>query len=303
MIAAEAILRGKVLIVDDKEANVLLLTRMLQGAGYLDVTSSMRPAEVCELHLRRQFDLILLDLEMPGMDGFMVMENLKEIETGGYLPVLVITAQPQHKLRALRSGARDFITKPFEVNEVLVRVRNLLEVRLLHDETRRLYDQVAAEQEVAQRLLSNVLPESLAERLRARPVSTEPAPVEVVSEAYAEVAVLFADILAFTRFAEGVGAEVLIGVLDGASDRMGESPERRGPRELETLQDAYLAAVGLPDALADKTVQASHLALDLLRALDRFNAHSRYQLRVRIGLDTRDDTVGAGGTRSLGFDL
>ncbi len=301
--ASESVLRGKILIVDDKEANVLLLTRMLQGAGYVDVSSTMRSTEVCELHLRHRFDLILLDLEMPGMDGFMVMENLKEIETGGYLPVLVITAQPQHKLRALRSGARDFITKPFELNEVVVRVRNLLEVRLLNDQTRRLYDQVVAEQEVAQRLLLNVLPESLAERLRARTVPNEAAPVEVVSEAYAEVAVLFADILEFTRFAEGVGAEVLIGVLDGASDRMGELPERRGQRELRTLEDAYLAAVGLPDALADKTVEASHLAVDLLRALDRFNAHSRYQLSVRIGLETRDDTVGAGSARSLGFDL
>lgn len=94
------ILQGKVLIVDDQQANVILLERMLHGAGYVSVTSTMNPAEVRELHLKNHYDAILLDLQMPGMDGFQVMEGLKNIEPDGYLPVLVITAQPGHKLRA-----------------------------------------------------------------------------------------------------------------------------------------------------------------------------------------------------------
>jgi magnesium transporter len=79
------------------------------------------------------------------MDGFKVMESLKEIEADGYLPVLVITAQPAHKLHALKAGAKDFISKPFELAEVLARVHNMLEVRLLHLQTRRLYDELVAE--------------------------------------------------------------------------------------------------------------------------------------------------------------
>jgi len=79
------------------------------------------------------------------MDGFQVMEGLGEVEVGGYLPVLVVTAQPAHKLRALEAGAKDFISKPFELAEVLARVRNLLEVRLLHLATKRLYDDIVAE--------------------------------------------------------------------------------------------------------------------------------------------------------------
>ena len=94
----------------------------------------MNPLEVCELHRKNRYDLILLDLQMPGMDGFQVMEGLKEIEPDGYLPVLVITAQPGHKLHALQAGAKDFISKPFELAEVLARVHNMLEVRLLHKE-------------------------------------------------------------------------------------------------------------------------------------------------------------------------
>jgi two-component system, cell cycle response regulator len=136
MISSSDILRGKVLIVDNQEANVLLLERLLHAAGYVAVTSTMDPGEVCALHAKNSYDLILLDVEMPNLDGFQVMEGLKKIETESYLPVLAVTAQPAHKLRALQSGAKDFISKPFDLAEVLVRVHNMLEVRLLHKATR-----------------------------------------------------------------------------------------------------------------------------------------------------------------------
>jgi CheY-like chemotaxis protein len=132
MVDSADILNAGILIVDDQEVNVLLLERMLRGAGYVSITSTMDPNEVCELHRKNRYGLILLDLLMPGMDGFKVMEGLKEIEEDSYLPVLVITAQPDQKLRALRAGAKDFVSKPFDLAEVLARVHNMLEVRLLH---------------------------------------------------------------------------------------------------------------------------------------------------------------------------
>jgi PAS domain S-box-containing protein len=126
------ILDASVLIVDDQEANVLLLEQMLRDGGYTRVTSTMDPHQVCALHRRNRYDLILLDLQMPGMDGFQVMEGLKTNDAESYLPVLVITAQPGHKLRALQAGARDFVAKPFDLVEVKTRIRNMLEVRLLY---------------------------------------------------------------------------------------------------------------------------------------------------------------------------
>ena len=136
MVSLADILNARILVVDDQEANVRLLEGMLRIAGYASIESTMDPREVCELHRKNRYSLILLDLQMPGMDGFQVMEGLKEIETDGYLPVLVITAQPAHKLRALEAGAKDFVSKPFDLAELRARVHNILEVRMLHLETK-----------------------------------------------------------------------------------------------------------------------------------------------------------------------
>jgi len=136
MASSADILKARILIVDDQAANVLLLEQMLGNAGYLCVTSTRDPHAVCAMHRENNYDLILLDLQMPGLDGFQVMEGLKEIETDGYLPVLAVTAEPAHKLRALEGGAKDFVSKPFDLAEVLMRVHNMLEVRLLHEAAR-----------------------------------------------------------------------------------------------------------------------------------------------------------------------
>ena len=139
------ILAARILIVDDQPANIALLEQTLRQAGYLNIESTPQPAEVFALHRKHRYDLILLDLQMPGMDGFQVMEGLKTNDQDGWLPVLVITAQPGHKLRALQAGAKDFISKPFELVEVKVRVHNMLEVRLLY----RALERHAAELEAA----------------------------------------------------------------------------------------------------------------------------------------------------------
>jgi len=132
MTPALDILGASILIVDDQDANVQLLKRLLSEAGYTRVASTMDPRGVCALHRKNSYDLILLDLQMTGMDGFQVMEGLKTNDIDSYLPVIVLTAQPGHKLRALQAGAKDFISKPFDLVEVKVRIHNMLEVRLLY---------------------------------------------------------------------------------------------------------------------------------------------------------------------------
>lgn len=123
---------ASILVVDDQEANVLLLEQLLAESGYTRVSSTMKPEDVARLHKQNNYDLILLDLQMPGKDGFQVMAALRDIDGNDYAPVIVLTAQPDHKLRALQAGARDFISKPFDVFEVRTRIHNMLEVRLLY---------------------------------------------------------------------------------------------------------------------------------------------------------------------------
>jgi adenylate cyclase len=303
MISSLDILNGNILIVDDQEANVSLLEQMLGGAGYLAVTATRDPRAVCELYRANRYDLILLDLQMPGMDGFKVMEGLKKIETSGYLPVLVLTAEPEHKLRALQAGAKDFVSKPFGLAEILIRVHNMLEVRLLHRETKKLYDQVVAEQKVSERLLLNVLPQSIAKRLKRRSeITTETFP-EVIADTFPEVTVLFADIVGFTKFSEGLSAETLVDVLNDIFTRFDNIADHRGLEKIKTIGDSYMAAAGLPVPAADHAARAAHMALDMLEVMDRLNEHSPYKLRVRIGMSTGAAVPGVIGKRKFLYDL
>ncbi len=331
MISSSDILKARVLVVDDLEVNVLLLERMLRGAGYTAITSTMDPYAVCALHRENYFDLILLDLQMPGMDGFQVMEGLKEIEKDGYLPVIVITAQPGHKLRALQAGAKDFVSKPFDLAEVLMRVRNMLEVRLLHkeslnyskvleqtvrevetsreliyhqsDELKSLFDKVVAEQKVSERLLLNVLPYPIAERLKARPDLMADSFPEIIADSFPEVTVLFADIVEFTRLSAGMSPERLVAMLNEIFSDFDSIADSRGLEKIKTIGDAYMAAAGLPVPAADHAARAAHMALDMLDALDRFNERNGDSLQLRIGINSGAVVAGVIGKRKFIYDL
>ena len=302
MLEASDILKAKILIVDDLRANILLLERMLGGAGYESITSTLDPRAVHELHEKNCYDLIVLDLQMPGMDGFQVMEGLKHIEQDGYLPVLVITAQPDHKLRALRAGAKDFISKPFDVAEVLTRVHNMLEVRLLHveirrknDELKKLFDQVVAERKVSERLALHVPPDSIAARLQARP--------DVTADSFADVTVLIADIVGLAELTPAASAERLALLVDEIFTGFDGLAKQRGLKKVKTLGNSYMAAAGVPVPSGDHAAQAAHLSLDMVDALDRFNERGGHSLQVRIGIASGAVVAGVIGKRLYLYDV
>ena len=132
MVSSQELFSADILIVDDQVAQAQLLERLLREGGYGNVASTTDSSRVCALHRDKRYDLILLDLQMPGLDGFGVMEALQAENNDSYLPVVALTAQPGHKLRAMEAGARDFISKPFDLVEIKARIHNMLEVRLLH---------------------------------------------------------------------------------------------------------------------------------------------------------------------------
>ena len=132
MISKNDILNAGILIVDDQQANTLLLEQLLRDHGYRHVTTTTDPKSVSALHDANHYDLILLDLLMPGMDGFEVMEALKKKSNDDYLPILVLSIENDLKLAALTAGAKDFLNKPFNLVEATTRIHNMLEVRLLY---------------------------------------------------------------------------------------------------------------------------------------------------------------------------
>ena len=151
MVHDQAILKARILVVDDQAYNVALLKMILKDAGYGPILSTSDSRQALPLYLEHKPDLVLLDLQMPHIDGFGVMQQLREIEKDTFAPILVLTAEldPEVRYRALQSGARDFLNKPFDKVETLMRIRNLIEVRLLHNEVRAQNE--ALEQKVRER--------------------------------------------------------------------------------------------------------------------------------------------------------
>lgn len=143
----KAHLKSKIMIVDDEPGNVLLLEQMMIQEGYDSLHSTSDSTQSLKLFAEVQPDLILLDLNMPRMDGFKVMEQLKEVDPQSLVPILVLTAlkDEETKLRALRSGAKDFLSKPFDLTEASLRIKNLLEMRMLHQRVQ-MHNQILEDQ-------------------------------------------------------------------------------------------------------------------------------------------------------------
>lgn len=139
MLSSAEIQNARILVVDDTESHILLLRKVLKGGGYLSVAATTNPSEAVDLYTEFQPDLVILDLHMAPIDGFQVLDQLKAVEPAdSYVPALMMTAlnDPDVLVKALDRGARDFLNKPFERVEALTRIRNMLEVRILHNRVR-----------------------------------------------------------------------------------------------------------------------------------------------------------------------
>ncbi len=236
----EALKTGRILVVDDELTNVTALSRLLARAGYTEVEGTTDPREAIGAYLEMEPDLVLLDLHMPHLDGFQVMEALKPIiPRHTYLPILILTGDqdPEVRQRALASGAKDFVTKPFEVTEVLLRIRNLLETRFLH---RQLSQQN----------------ETLEVKVRARTRELAEAQVEILNR-LALAAEYRDDVTG--RHAERVG--ILSSLIARA---LGLHPEEaRLIRQAAPLHD--VGKIGIPDAILMKPGPLSPAEFEVMK--------------------------------------
>ena len=245
------------------------------------------------------------------------MEGLKEVEQDGYLSVLVVTAQPGHKLRALQAGAKDFVSKPFDLAEVLTRVHNMLEVRLFaralertvqeleasrelvrakNAELKKLFDQVVAERKVSERLALHVPPDSIAARLKARP--------DVAADSFADVTVLIADVVGFTELAPAERAERLALMVEEIFSVFDGLAGERGLKKVKTL--GQLLHGGLRPAGALGRSCGAGGAPVAGHAPGPGTLHGQRtgsRLQVRIGIATGPVMAGVIGRRQYLFDV
>lgn len=299
MISANEILAASILIVDDTEANVLLLEGILRREGHTAVESTMDPRQVCEMHRRNRYDLILLDLHMPGMDGFQVMEGLKALDVDAYLPVLVITAQPGHLLRALKSGARDFISKPFDLAEVVMRVRNLLEVRLLHKQLTAYTQKLEVRNQFISETFGRYLSENIMENLLAAPDA-----LKVAGETRT-VTMMMADLRGFNELSERLPPEKVVMMVNGYLDKMVVVVLAHGGTIEGFTNDGVLGVFGAPTAHPDDAHRAVACSLAMQLAVEEINASNQElglpALQMGVGLHSGDVTIDSIGSAPVRY--
>ncbi len=296
MITADQIHAASILIVDDMEANVALLEGVLRRDGYKTISHTFDPREVCALHKKHRYDLILLDLHMPAMDGFEVMAGLQALEVDAYLPVLVVTAQPGHLLQALKAGARDFISKPFDLAEVLMRVHNLLEVRLLHRELVHYSQKLVLRNQLICETFGRHLSEDVMESLLALP--------EVIrlGGATHPVTMLKAELRDFTARAlhAGLAPDAVASMLNVYLDKMVEILLDHGGSIDGFTGDGLLGLFGAPDTRPDDAQRAVTCALAMQRAMPQVNLENRATgnapMEMGVGIHSGDVVLGNIGT-------
>jgi diguanylate cyclase (GGDEF)-like protein len=289
MTILEEIFSSRILIVDDQLANVKLLEYMLADAGYTAVSTTLDSRVVVKLHQEEPFDLILLDLNMPHMNGFEVIEALKGVEQEGYLSVLVVTAEPAHKIRALQAGAKDFVSKPLDQTELLTRVRNMLEIRLLHKSLRRHNENL--KKEVKERSVDLHVAEEklgylshydeqtgLPNRLLLRDRVEYAQQLARAAEKVMGLLVIDLTRLPLIRGTLGVGVEQLL-LAETARRLMGWS---RAEESVARIGDDRFAVVTIRQELRD----LAEVASELIALLDQpfiFESHE-LQVEARIGI-------------------
>jgi adenylate cyclase len=280
---------SRILVVDDNASNRDLLSRRLVREGYC-VMASENGAEALTLITAEGFDLVVLDLMMPGMSGFEVLCRLKADAATRHVPVIMISALDEldSTVRCIEAGAEDYLPKPF--NPVLLRAR--IGACL---EKKRLLDEVHAEQERSEALLLNILPRTIVERMRRGET--------VIADRVDEATILFADLVDFTSLAARSSPEKTVALLGDVFSRFDSLAARYGLEKIKTTGDGYMLAGGVPEERTDHAAAVAEMALAMLDAIETAGQTAREPLQLRIGLNTGALTAGVLGTHKFVYDV
>ena len=281
---------SRILVVDDNASNRDLLSRRLQREGYR-VTSVEGGAAALAMIAAEGFDLVLLDLMMPGMSGFEVLNRLKADGGTRHIPVIMISALDEldSTVRCIEAGAEDYLPKPF--NPVLLRAR--INACL---EKKRLLDELHAEKERSEALLLNILPRTIVERMRLGETA--------IADRIAEATVLFSDLVDFTLLSATLSPEETVKLLSLLFSQFEDLAVRHGLETIKTIGDGYMVTGGILEQQPNAAVAVAEMALSMLEVVERAGRAIDKKLQLRIGVHTGGPIVaGVLGTHKIAYDV
>jgi adenylate cyclase len=281
--------RGPVLVVDDEEQNRTLLRDFLDAHGYA-TTEAVNGEQALSRVLDTPPDVILLDVNMPQLDGFEVCRRLKADPTTASIPVLMVTAlsERRERLIGIAAGANDFLNKPVDLQDLLLRVRNAMQAKTL-------FNQLQIERERSERLLLNILPGSIAERMKGGD--------ETIADHHPEVSLLVADLVGFTAMASYIDPGQVVFLLNEIFCEFDRLVAARGLEKIKTIGDTYMVAAGLLAPIPNQVQASAELALEMKEALAIFNEQYNMRLLFRAGISTGPLVSGVIGRNKFAFDL
>ena len=287
---------GFILVVDDNEMNRDMLGRRLERQGHtvLEAENGRKALEILE---SVKVDLVLLDILMPELDGMQTLEMLKAHKTNRYTPVVMLSALDEldKVVRCIEIGAEDFLPKPFNSVLLNARISACLEKKRLRDQEQAYLEQLRIEREKSERLLLNVLPKSIADRLKQGETS--------IADSFPDVTVLFADLGDFTRLATELPAPELVHLLDEIFSKFDWLAELHLLEKIKTIGDAYMVVGGLPMPRPDHVEAVAEMALDMQKVVTKLSAGDRKGFELRIGISTGPVVAGIIGSKKFIYDL
>ena len=289
-------LASRILVVDDDAANRDLLSRRLAREGHA-VTLAENGTAALELARDGEFDLVLLDLMMPGLSGFEALSRLKADERTRDVPVIMISALDEldSTVRCIEAGAEDYLPKPFNPVLLRARINASLEKKQLRDRERATAEALRAEKERSEALLLNILPGTIVERLRRGET--------VIADHIPEATILFSDLVNFTTLAARLAPEDIIALLSRMFAKFDALAAQLGLEKIKTIGDGYLVAGGLPQARPDHALAVAEMALAMHDATAVVAAEFSESLQLRIGVHSGPLIAGVIGIQKFVYDV
>jgi adenylate cyclase len=285
------------LVVDDNDDNRYTLTRRLEREGYSNLTTATNGAEALVFLQSKPFNLVLLDMMMPGMNGDEVLKAIKDNPDTRDIPVVMISADTDiEKIsQCIELGADDYLPKPFNPTILRARVTAALRkgsLRALENEYLARIEQDKARSES---LLQNVLPPEIAARLRNG--------ANNIADYFAEATVIFADVVGFGRITARMKPYEIVGCLNRLFSEFDKVAEDMGVEKIKTIGDNYMTVVGVPTVRPGHARVAVKLALDLVAAAERLRVQLPVPFPIRVGIHSGPVMAGVIGTHRFAYDV